>query len=449
MTYTLITDMVLLAEALIRGYCFYRMAKPFISHAVCAGTVYFLSMLLLSIVPPYMSDYTAYAIGMVIVFGFICMMDRRNYRQKAFLVAVCFSLNWLSMTMAEVLYDNLYAFAENTDYMKSHTEIMWIALYAGVCSVYLLLEFLFMIIGIRQVLRAFRNKSADMTVKELVMLLVPSFMGMIAYWIIRNYRRFYWLEGGENKVIYDMLIVLFCAVSIISIVVVIVLYQDIKAKQEENRQAEALAIQIENIRKHIGQVEDLYQSIRGVRHDMTNHVLTLERLYEENRVKEAIAYGTELKTTLAKMTGEMASGNAVTDVILQEQKREAEKSGISFRSEFYYPKDTDINAFDISVILSNALQNSIEHASKSKTPHLFIRSYHRNNAYMIEVRNSFDGKLQWDTESGLPVTSKGKADGHGYGLPNIRRVARKYAGDIAIDVQDGEFCLSVMLMMKR
>lgn len=416
--------------------------------AAYAGTAYFLIMMLLYIVPFHMNYYAAYVIGSFIVFGLVCLTDRRNYRQKAFLVAMFSSMNWLSMTMAEILYDNLYAFAENTDYMKSHTEIMWIALYAGVCMVYLLLEFSFMIIGVRQVLKTYRNKSVDMTAKELIMLLIPSLMGMIAYWIIRNYRMFYLLEGGENRVLYDVLIVLFCAVSIISIVVVIVLYQDIKAKQEENRQAESLAIQIGNIRRHIGQVEDLYQGIRGVRHDMTNHILTLERLYEENRVKEAIAYGTELKTTLAGMSGEMASGNAVTDVILQEQKREAEKLQISFRSEFYYPKDTAINAFDISVILNNALQNAIEYAQQSKTPYLSIRSYHKNNAYMIEVRNSFDGNLQWDMESGLPVTSKEKTDGHGYGLLNIRRVARKYSGDIAIDVKDGEFCLSVMLMMK-
>ena len=445
---TFITNMVWIAEDFIRGYCFYRLMKPFMKRAVCAGLAYFLIMMLLYIVPFHMNYYAAYVIGSFIVFGLVCLTDRRNYRQKAFLVTMFSSMNWLSMTMAEILYDNLYAFAENTDYMKSHTEIMWIALYAGVCMVYLLLEFSFMIIGVRQVLKTYRNKSVDMTAKELIMLLIPSLMGMIAYRIIRNYRMFYLLEGGENRVLYDVLIVLFCAVSIISIVVVIVLYQDIKAKQEENRQAESLAIQIGNIRRHIGQVEDLYQGIRGVRHDMTNHILTLERLYEENRVKEAIAYGTELKTTLAGMSGEMASGNAVTDVILQEQKREAEKLQISFRSAFYYPKDTAINAFDISVILNNALQNAIEYAQQSKTPYLSIRSYHRNNAYMIEVCNSFDGELQWDTESGLPVTSKEKADGHGYGLLNIRRVARKYSGDIAIDVKDGEFCLSVMLMMK-
>ncbi|MDE6388118.1 MAG: GHKL domain-containing protein [Lachnospiraceae bacterium] len=471
MGYDLVSDMLSIAEALIKGYCFYCLIKPFMisevtstdvcaldgtstagikgkKRAICVGAVYFLIMLVLYIAPLHVTAQTAYGMGSLIIFCFICWMDRRNYRQKAFLVVVFFSLNWLSAAMAEIMYDNLYAFAENTDYMRSCPEIMWIALYAGVCLFYLTLEFSFTAIGIWQVLKAYRNKSEDMKTKEVIMLSVPSLMGMMAYQIIRNYRMFYIIEGGRDTTAYDILTVLFYAVSVIAIVVAIVLYQDIKAKQKENRQAEYLAMQIENIRQHIEQVESFHQSIRSMKHDMTNHVLTLERLYEENKAKEAMAYGTELKTALSEMTGEITSGNAVTDVILRERQREAEKLQICFHSEFYYPKDTDINAFDISVILNNALQNAIEHAAESKTPYLSIRSYHKNNAYMIEVRNSFDGNLQWDMESGLPVTSKGQTDGHGYGLPNIRRVARKYSGDIAIDVKDGEFCLSVMLMME-
>lgn len=67
---------------------------------------------------------------------------------------------------------------------------------------------------------------------------------------------------------------------------------------------------------------------------------------------------------------------------------------------------------------------------------------------MIEISNSFTGDLQWDEERGLPVTSKEKKEGHGYGLANIRMVAKKYSGDIAIDLKDEEFRLSIMLMME-
>lgn len=68
---------------------------------------------------------------------------------------------------------------------------------------------------------------------------------------------------------------------------------------------------------------------------MTNHIVTLERLYEENKTKEAVAYGTDLKAALLEVTGEIQSGNPVTDVILQERKKEAEQETLSVYSFFY------------------------------------------------------------------------------------------------------------------
>lgn len=451
MTYTVIYAMLPIAEAAIRGYCFYRLVRPFLNSAsgrraaFFIGPVYFFVMILLHILSFPKDTYTAYGLGSLIMLFILCVADKRNYRQKAFLVMVFFSLNWLSSAMAEILYDNLYGFAERTSYMRSHLD-MWAALYIGVSAVYLLLEFSFTAFGIWQVLKAYKNKRTDMRGRELIMLLLPSFMGVMAYQIIQHHRMFYIVEGGENKAAYDFLMVLFYAACVIAIVVVIVLYQDIRAKEEENRQAEFLAMQVDSIWRHIGHVESLYQNIRSVRHDMTNHIVTLERLYEENKTKEAIAYGADLKAALLEVTGEIQSGNPVTDVILQERKREAEQKNVRFYAAFYYPNGTVINVFDVSVILHNALQNAIEYAAECETPCISIRSYHRKNAYMIEVRNSFEGTLQWDGESGLPITSKPE-EGHGYGLSNIRKVARKYEGELAIDVKDGVFCLSVMLMM--
>lgn len=152
----------------------------------------------------------------------------------------------------------------------------------------------------------------------------------------------------------------------------------------------------------------------------------------------------------------------MTDVILQGIRNEAERRKIEFRVDFHYPVDDCVNAFDISVILNNALQNALEGAEKSEKPYISILSYRSNNAYMIEISNSFSGRLQWDAESRLPLTSKsnqcdsdcrsGKFQrnepAHGYGLANIRKVAEKYLGDIAIDITEGEFRLSIMLMLE-
>ena len=93
---------------------------------------------------------------------------------------------------------------------------------------------------------------------------------------------------------------------------------------------------------------------------MANHIMTLENLYAGNRQEEAKAYVEDLKEAFSEVQLEIKSGNPVTDVILQERKKEAVKKGIGFECSFHYPEGSGINAFDTSIILNNALQNAVE-----------------------------------------------------------------------------------------
>lgn len=325
----------------------------------------------------------------------------------------------------------------------------WFAVYAVMCLFWLALYFVFMAVSIRCISKKCAYKYIDLSARELLILIAPSIMGVLGFESMWYYRTSYIAENGKFSDIYDVLAIFYCVAAVTVIVVVIVLYQGIKAQQEEKVQNGLLAAQIDSIKQHMEQVENLYQNTRSIRHDMTNHILTLERLYAGNKVEEAKSYTIELKAALAEMTGNINSGNPVTDVILQEMQISATKRKIRFEMDFHYPIDSGVNAFDVSVILNNALRNALENSEKSKEPHIFVRSYRRKNAYMIEVCNSFTGNLQWDAENELPITSKEKLDGHGYGLANIRKVARKYSGDIDIVLKNGEFWLSIMLMLER
>lgn len=449
-------------EILIAGYCFYRLIKPFMDHrkkVFCVGIIYILTMLALYLVPLIFEPIMAYGIGAFVAFFVMCLIERKNYGQKIFLSVIFFVLREFVYAMAEILYDGLYRLAGNTEYMWTHQN-MWFALYVGVCIIFLVLEFGFMIISIWCISKSYKYKFEKMSRKELFVMIIPSLMGLAGYEIIWYYRRWYMIDKGYPLTVYDFLSLFYYAVAVVTIVVMIVLYQNIKAGQREKLQNELLAVQLENTKKHIEQVEDYYQNIRRIKHDMTNHLITLERLYAGNQAKEAQAYGEELREALSEAAGRVSSGNPITDVIIQEAKSEAEKRHIHFETDFHYPTDSKVNAFDLSVILNNALQNALDYTDQNDHAFVSVLSYHRNNAFMIEIDNSFTGNLHWDKESGLPLTSKENLDSqeyeqshgygqiHGYGLSNIRTVARKYSGDIAIDLKDGEFCLSIMLMME-
>ncbi len=466
------TYIYMLTDILGTGYALYRFTVPFLVRkrgAFCIGAAYSATICALHFLPCPIHNFVIYSAGVLVSLSVMCRVDPRNYCQKIFIAVTFFSLRWMSAYMTMSVMDCIYEDVVSRAYLIRHP-VLQLAAYIGTELLNLTLRFLILGVGIKCIVKAYAYKREYMSAKELFMLLVPSATGMLEYEIMRYYQTVLENSTGNGTVnagssaalhIYDVLAFFHYGISIAALVVMTVIFQNVKARQEEKLQRELLDAQLQSIRRHIGQVEDSYQNIRGIRHDMTNHMLTLEKLYACRKPEDALAYSADLKKALGDLTGEEKSGSPVTDVILREWQREAEKRNICFRSDFHYPADSGINAFDVSVILNNALQNAVEHTTLDAAdgvPYISIVSYCRNNAFMIEISNRFNGELQWDDQSGLPVTSKGKADdvsfgeaaryerSHGYGIANIQRMARKYCGDIDIVLKEGEFCLCVLMM---
>ena len=142
------------------------------------------------------------------------------------------------------------------------------------------------------------------------------------------------------------------------------MFQNWKVAQEEQTGQELVLNQVSDMKKHIGEVEKLYQDICSLRHDMGNHIQMLEHLVAENHMDDAAEYMEHLKKEWNEISPEIKTGSPVIDVILMEKLREAKEKQIRFISDFHYPGDTKLNAFDLSVILNNALDNlSLIHIS--------------------------------------------------------------------------------------
>ncbi len=203
--------------------------------------------------------------------------------------------------------------------------------------------------------------------------------------------------------------------------------------------------QIENMKTHIEGVEKLYGDIRSLRHDMGNHIQMIERLMAAGSSAEASAYLERLKSEWKELAPEIRTGNPVTDMILLEKKKEAEARGIRFECDFYYPDGTGLDAFDISVLLYNALNNCLESVN-GEDPYIKIQAFRKNSVFVLFISNRFQGRLQMDAAEGLPLTTKTNG-GHGIGLKNMRRVARKYMGDLSFEQNGDEVTVGIILQI--
>lgn len=437
----------------ITGYYLSRFVKPFLRNKKCAwlaGVVYFVTMLALSLVHIYINNFIAYGIGVAVAFVVVFLGDYRNIGQKVYLAVTFFVLRWVSAGIAVSIYVPV---TDGVFYLQAQADAdlkQWFAGYVCVTVFLDVVQWFFMAIAVRSIVKAYVCKKENMSWRELFFFLLPSCSVLLGYRAFSFCEAVY--EADSGKSLYDnyqyhCLRALYQLVSFVAILAIVIVFQNIKRRQREEKQEDILSGQIASMKMHIGEVEKLYRDIRSLKHDMGNHIMTLEGLYEKKEYGAAHEYMGCLKLQLRDTTLGIKSGNPVTDVILAEKQKEAQERGIAFLSEFFYPEGTEVNAFDVSVILNNAVTNALEGAAGCACPYIRILSYRIENAYMIEITNSFIGMVCIDEETGLPETTKGKRNGHGFGLANIREAAQKYYGDIEIEQNGEEFKLSILLMI--
>lgn len=439
---------IAIINILIEGWLVYGFVKPFMKKKTYyVGLSYSLVMLILYCVP-WEIEYP-YLLGMLVAWIIMCLHDRRNIKQKVFLATSLYLLRWVVHGVVVILRDIMFALFINTSFMHKEPMIQLIA-YIIVELAYYGVAIAVMCLVIKLIHRVYINKKEDMSGKELVLLcaiLLTVMMGYFAFDFFSNVYvedtgSYIWTLHSE----YKLLQVVYQIISFAAILIAITTYQRIKEKQHEENVSILLIEQIENTRWHISEVEKLYGDIRALKHDMGNHISVLENLFAKKETEEFEKYLTELKATYSESVDGIKTGNPVTDVILTQKQKEAEEKGINFECKFIYPADTNINAFDVSVILNNAIENAFEGIKGCKNPYVSITAYRKKNAYMLEVTNCSKKRVEIDDETGLPETTKKDMGNHGFGLANIRKVAQKYYGDIDISQDDNSFTLMVMLM---
>ena len=450
--YWMVTSKIsVIALLMITGIYFGKFVCPYIKKkkgAVAVSIVYITIMLVLYMIPPQIDNFSAYLIGVIAAFLAMYVEDRKNIYQKIFLAITFFSIRWLTVAMAARLDDLV---TKALVFRNMSAEKVWLqyGLYVGTRVLDIVLCIAFIAVAIGLINKAYIYKKDEMSVKEMVMLIIPSLVGVTGYGILQYYLMIYERDTGKNLIdtygFYGALSFLHYLISIVAILVVIVMFQNWKEMQEEQRGQELVLNQISDMKKHIEEVEKLYRDIRSMRHDMGNHIQTLEHLVAHNNMDDATEYLEHLKNEWDKVSPEIKTGSPVIDVILMEKLRQAKERQIRFLSDFHYPQNTKLNAFDLSVIMNNALNNCMENVS-GDDPYISISSFRKNSIFMITIKNSFEGHLNFG-DSDLPETTKSGRE-HGMGLNNIRRVARMYMGDISLEQGNEEVILSIMMQVE-
>jgi len=234
-------------------------------------------------------------------------------------------------------------------------------------------------------------------------------------------------------------LILFGAVFLTAILAVIITIK-LVTRAQEKRIGE---YQDKVLKTQRDEVQSIYRTMRGWRHDYHNHMQTIKAYLSMGQVEETLTYLDHLEEDLDAIDIAIRTGNVSVDAIVSSKLSVAAKKQIAVDCTAKMPEQVQVTDVDLCTVLGNLLDNAIESCEKVPEEKRFIRLYigvFKKQLY-LSVTNATSEKRR-KRLSELVSEKKGN---HGFGLRRIDLVAEKYHGFVNRKNEPGVFATEVML----
>ena len=197
------------------------------------------------------------------------------------------------------------------------------------------------------------------------------------------------------------------------------------------------------IAKHCEEVQNVYRTMRGCRHDYHNHIQAMLALTD--KPQQLRAYLLKLNSDLTTVDTVIKTGNVMVDAILNSKLSLIQSRQINLHAKAVVPSDLKISEIDLCTVIGNLLDNAMEACLKQEQDsERFVRVYIgilKKQLY-ISVQNSSGQQIK---KSGKTYISTKNSESHGFGLKRIDRIVAKYDGYINRQNEEGIFATEVLL----
>jgi two-component system sensor histidine kinase AgrC len=197
--------------------------------------------------------------------------------------------------------------------------------------------------------------------------------------------------------------------------------------------------------RQVSEVQNIYMTMRGWRHDYHNHLQTLKAHLMLNQSKEAKVYLDKLEMDLDKVNPLIETGNVNLDAILNSKLSLALKGNIEINYKAEVPTELTVSDIDLCVLIGNLIDNAVEACEKieSGDSGRFIRLYIgvlKKQLYITITNGTREIIRKLDEEY---ITAK--RGNHGHGLKRINKIVEKYGGFINRKNEPGVFVTEILL----
>ena len=401
------------------------------------------------------AGWMRYSVSAFAIMGYAGIRYKKQIRKAVFVMLAFYNLHCLGYLMASSIYRKIVdEMLKSLDMMQdSYLQEMYRCMAVGMfCLVF---SYSILLVTMMLILYRLMKDVTMMAWQDVILLSILNFVGSMITKIIVGLLTV--KIDDELFILFDEKPNLLWKMPLVAVLIfageaaLIYFWQRYRILLAERQKHFIEEQQVKAMKKRLEEAENFYGSIRKVRHEMKNHMANIKGLAGAGEYGEIEDYVRRMDETMQELEYRYVTENAVTDVIINDKCRRAEKAGIRFDADFRY--GGEIPVFDMGIILNNLLDNAIEACEKLETGKGFIHLSlkQKKQFLLLEVENSFDGAVPVQSGGGLalPTTKQSILPGiiaeHGIGLENVRDVAEKYFGGVNIKVKGDVFHVTVML----
>lgn len=208
---------------------------------------------------------------------------------------------------------------------------------------------------------------------------------------------------------------------------------------------------IESQQQYYSLVNEKQQEMRGIRHEIRNHLSCIHGLYTANKLEEMDRYLQQLIEESSTPEVLFETGNDIVNAILNDAQSRYRKERIELRLEGGFPGNLKIAPMDLCVIFANVVNNAIEAILRKDRNEdeisyidIWIRSF-KEDLY-IDISNPIGNHPE--ILNGRLMTSKQDKSLHGFGIKNVIQRVEKYGGTFQYQLNNNQFTVEIHLINK-
>ena len=269
-----------------------------------------------------------------------------------------------------------------------------------------------------------------------IMFFISDFLIVLLSHVILQY-----LSPTDSMV--GVLCIAVCVIMFFTTIIVLKMVNELQLQKQRENEASILRLLLEEQKKQMLLIQSDREKLHSLRHDMKHYLLNYQILLDNGNVsavKEDIRQMLESRLIMSDI---VYTNNTVANALILSIKETCDRFEIAFHAKVILPPS--FNNIEIFTAVLNLLENAIDAEKKIPADDrcINLEIIHTAQNLSIIVQNRIrQSVLQNNTDL---KTSKPQKELHGYGLCNVRQIAKNNNGFVDISEQNDIFSVHLLV----